>query len=29
MLSGGLDLGGYIENNTSRSLKYIQDGFYE
>ncbi len=29
LLSGGLDLGGYIENNTSRSLKYIQDGFYE
>ena len=29
ILSGGLDLGGYIENNTFRSLKYIQDGFYE
>ena len=29
MLSGGLDLGGYVENTSSYFLKYYQNGLYE
>ena len=29
MLSGGLDLNGYVENSSSYFLDYLKDGFYE
>ena len=29
MLSGTLDLGGYVENSSSYFLKYLSDGFYD
>ena len=29
MLSGSLDLGGFIENSSSHFLEYLNEGFYE
>ena len=29
ILSGGLDLNGYVENSSSYFLNYLKDGFYE
>ena len=29
MLSGTLDLGGYVENSSSYFLNYLNNGFYD